>query len=142
MLRFDILIKDILSRGFVLAKIFYSEYCSQKTKSAYVQDGLILWLGLLSLVTNVIIWIIIIQHFSFQEELVPLHYNVYFGVDVIGRKQWLFNLPLIGICIFVINFLLGWVIYKNEKVASYFLLGATLLVQIILAVAGFLILNV
>ncbi|MBU4332127.1 hypothetical protein KKD19_01270 [Patescibacteria group bacterium] len=142
MSKYNVLIKNILTRGIVLAKGFYSEYKLKKAKTGFFKNKLIVWLGIFALLFNILIWIFIIWRLSAGEELIPLHYNIYFGVDLIGQKNWLFELPLIGLFILAINFLLARVVYNEEKIVSYILSIASLIAQLVLLVAVSLVLNV
>ncbi len=66
-----------------------------------------------------------------------LHYNVYFGVDMLGGWKNLFLLPAVGLILFLINFFLSIHFYKRkERIASYLLLMATLMIQLSLIVAS------
>lgn len=66
-----------------------------------------------------------------------LHYNVYFGVDVIGNWKQAFLMPAIGAGIFVLNALFAAFFYKNkERIASHVLLLVSLMVQICLVIAA------
>lgn len=59
-----------------------------------------------------------------------LHYNVYFGVDVIGNWWQSYLNPLMGFLIMIVNFVLALAFYNlKERIASYILLLANLIVQ-------------
>ena len=67
---------------------------------------------------------------------VILHYNVYFGVDVIGAWWQAYFLPAIGMGILGVNFVLGMLFYKQkERVVAHVLILASLVVQIAVAIA-------
>jgi len=67
---------------------------------------------------------------------IPLHYNVFFGIDQFGKWYFAFVLPLIGIIILIVNFVLAISIYSKKSLASYFLTIASFLVQLTLAVSS------
>ena len=69
-------------------------------------------------------------------ELIALHYNIYFGIDLLGSRYQIFLLPILGLIFLIINFLLGLAIYRQEKILSYFLVGASSFAQIILSLAA------
>lgn len=70
-------------------------------------------------------------------ETLPLHYNIYFGIDFIGRWYEVFIMPLVGIFFIIINFILADIIYLRDKVTSYFLTGAGAFIQILLFLAAY-----
>ena len=114
---------------------------ARKCKSFFVQEyfqsSIVLWLLALSLVANLTNWIILkifIQPVDFP---IILHYNVYFGVDVLDDWKKVFLVPLIGLFLFIINTLLGLYFFKNkERIASYTLSIANLMIQLSLLVAS------
>ncbi|MCX6765585.1 MAG: hypothetical protein NT136_01325 [Candidatus Moranbacteria bacterium] len=60
-----------------------------------------------------------------------LHYNVYFGVDLIGDWWQAYFLPLMGAAIMAVNITLAHFFYrKKERIASYLLLLAAFFVQV------------
>lgn len=66
---------------------------------------------------------------------IPLHYNVFFGVDKFGPWYMVFQLPLFGFLIIIINSLFSFRFFEKEKVLSIFLIAAALLFQVMLLVA-------
>jgi hypothetical protein len=101
----------------------------------YFRNVIVAWLLASSLAANLANWIILkllIQPVDFP---IILHYNVYFGVDLKGSYLQVFGIPLIGLFLFLINIILSRYIYKKgERIASYLLLMATLMMQINLIV--------
>lgn len=68
---------------------------------------------------------------------IVLHYNVFFGVDLIGDWWQVFSLPAISDIFFIINTILAFVFFKQkERIASYLFLLASLFVQFGIAVAS------
>lgn len=103
----------------------------------YFKSHIIIWLLILGLIANLINWIILKIWIKPVDFSVILHYNVYFGVDSFGDYKQIYILPLIGIVLFIINFLLSLFFYeKKERIASYALLIATLMIQLSLIVAS------
>lgn len=72
---------------------------------------------------------------SAQNEYLPLHYNIYFGVDLIGAWYKIFAIPGAGTVFFIVNCALAVVFYKKEKILSYFVAAANFILSIGLAVA-------
>lgn len=92
---------------------------------------------ILGLVLNLALWLLIYFEIEPQQEPVILHYNIYFGVDLIGDWYKIYALPLFGLVVFLLNFTLAGLIYHRAKVLSYFLVFVASLVQILLFLAGF-----
>jgi hypothetical protein len=63
---------------------------------------------------------------------VPLHYNIYFGIDYFGNWQKLFLIPLAGIFIFIINVFLSLLIIDKKRDFSFFLMNSATFCQILL----------
>lgn len=94
-------------------------------------------------VLNILIWLLlyfkigrVFQGESQWMETIPLHYNIYFGIDLIGAWYKVVFIPLIGTVIFLLNFLLGYLVYVKEKILSYFLILTAAFVQLILLISA------
>jgi len=103
----------------------------------YFQSHIVFWLLILSLVANIIDWLILKIWIKPVDFSIILHYNVYFGVDQIGSYRQVYLLPMIGLILFIINVVLSMFFYGQKKrIASYILLMATLMIQFSLIVAS------
>jgi len=103
----------------------------------YFRNAIVVWLMILSLVVNVITWILLKIFIKPVDFPIILHYNVYFGVDLTGRYANVFILPSIGIVLFLINLLLSLYFYQHkERIASYLLMITSLMIQLSLFVAS------
>lgn len=94
----------------------------------------------LALIINLLIWLALYYYFfplQYSGEFIPLRYNIYFGINLIGKWYEVFVMPVIGLLLIMINFLLADVIYLRDKVVSYFLLGANIFINIILGLASY-----
>jgi hypothetical protein len=101
----------------------------------YFRNIIVVWLLILSLSANAANWLILkllIQPVDFP---IILHYNVYFGVDLKGSYMQVFGIPLIGLFLFLVN---GWLSLRayqgGERIASYLLLMAVLMIQVSLII--------
>jgi len=106
-----------------------------------IKDKKIILISALSFLINIFFWLILWYSTLTFEGSIPLHYNIYFGVDLLGDKKEIFKLPLIALLILLVNFILARVIYKKDKILSYFLVLASFLIQIFLLIAGLLIVS-
>jgi hypothetical protein len=103
----------------------------------YFKSHIVVWLLILSFLTNLIDWTILKIWIKPVDFSIILHYNVYFGVDLIGNYRQVYVLPTIGLILFMINLLLSMFFYeKKERIASYILLIATLMIQLSLIVVS------
>jgi hypothetical protein len=106
-------------------------------KQDYFKSHIIVWLLILGFLTNLIDWVILKIWIKSVDFSIILHYNVYFGVDLMSDYSQVYVLPIIGLVLFIINFLLSVFFYeKKERIASYILLMATLMIQLSLIVAS------
>ncbi|HNX10931.1 MAG TPA: hypothetical protein PKI61_02220 [bacterium] len=66
--------------------------------------------------------------------LTVLHYNVDFGIDLVGQRQKLFLNPAIGLTFILLDFLflLFWTKQKNLSLVSHVLLATAILVNALL----------
>ena len=71
----------------------------------------------------------------FQQQSIPLHYNVYFGVDLVGPWYKIFYIPVLGLILFVANTMFEILLYQREHVLSYFFAFGTLFAETVLFAA-------
>lgn len=90
----------------------------------------------LGILFNISSWIWLFIHISKNLGQVFLHYNVLFGVDLVGSWYSVFALPLAGLLILFFNAFLGWILYKQDPFAAYILNGVTILINIILFISS------
>lgn len=68
-----------------------------------------------------------------------LHYNVVFGVDLIGSWWKMLLAPLGGLVIFLVNFLFSWFFYGEDKVLARFLTFVAAGLNLFLLIAFYLV---
>ncbi|MDD5625731.1 MAG: hypothetical protein PHG83_01025 [Patescibacteria group bacterium] len=116
----------------VLQNIQKSKFLKDKKITSFIYSGLFL---------NIITWLIILI-FHGRKGQISLHYNILSGVDSIGHWSKLFEIPLVGLAILIINSFLVFYFYLRRKTSLiYFLLAGLLAVQIILLISILLISN-
>lgn len=97
----------------------------------------IVWVSLvLALICNLVTWGILLYNIRPQENLVVLHYTLYFGVDKVGQWVEALLLPSLGLLLIAINVLFAAYLSKRAKVASHFFLATTPIHQILLFFAA------
>lgn len=89
-----------------------------------------------TIVLNAASWIWLATHIHPHLGQVFLHYNILFGVDLVGPWYAVYTLPLAGLCIFLLNGMLGWVLFKQDAFAAYLLNTIALVVNTLLLVSS------
>ncbi len=69
-------------------------------------------------------------------QLVPLHFDAAGVPDRFGSREQIFILPLIGLLTFLLNGVLGGIVYRREQIASYLLWGGAILIQVLVWTAA------
>jgi hypothetical protein len=70
-----------------------------------------------------------------QRPFIPLHYNIYLGVDAFGPWYAIFILPCLGAALLFSNILFEAIFFRRERVLSSFFAYATVFSEIVLFVA-------
>ena len=96
-----------------------------------------------SIFFNLLIWIYLYIKIKPFVGHIPLHYNIYSGVDEIGDWRKIYIVPALGLGLIVINFVVYYFLIKNNsyKFIASFLTTFSFVVQIILAVAIYFMVN-
>jgi hypothetical protein len=125
-------ISDIFSHIYFLKKNFLRSV-SFLFDFFHIRILIIILVGL-----NLLIWFLaLFVNYNVSQSLIVLHYNIDFGVDLIGEAKRLYIIPLLGLVIILINKILLMTLFKNEhfKFISYLLLLSALFVNFILLIA-------
>ncbi len=123
----------------------------QLTKKSLLHDAhtfyhntLVHFLLLTTLLLQIVSFVVLFFFVPSQQSIVIVHYNVYFGVDLIGEWAQIFIIPTISLVFVITNTLLAqWLYYQKERIASYVLLLASILVSLgsVLACSGIAFIN-
>ena len=120
---------EITSRAFLknikekMPQIFKEEFLSDiNVRVMFVVSGVIF----------VATWIFALVKFQPSDYMVPLRYNSFLGVTLLGNWYNLYFVPLILTFCIILNIILANFTYKNDKTISYILVGS----NIFLAVSG------
>ncbi|PIR04029.1 MAG: hypothetical protein COV59_02485 [Candidatus Magasanikbacteria bacterium CG11_big_fil_rev_8_21_14_0_20_39_34] len=92
----------------------------------------------LALLMNISLWVWLFLDIGPREEQIFLHYNILYGVDLIGTWGKVLYLPIIGLCILIINAFLGWLLFERSKVPAYLLSLSSVVCHIFLLLAAYL----
>ena len=60
-----------------------------------------------------------------------LHYNIYFGIDLIGAWWKFFLVPSAVLAIWAVNLVIASAAYRDHRNLSYFATGITLLLELL-----------
>jgi hypothetical protein len=102
----------------------------------FFHSALIQWVSIGSLFLNAINWGLIAFFIRPVDFPIILHYNVYFGVDLIGPWWQVYFLPLTGLLILTVNAIVGYKFYGiKERTATHLLMLATFIAQVALTIA-------
>jgi hypothetical protein len=125
--------------------VFFHQLLESLKNSPARRNKLVLVLNFVALFLNLALWVFLFfqlkKILASQPEVtaIPLHYNVFLGIDLIGQWYHAFILPLIGLVVVIVNFILAFALYSKKILISYFLSFTSLLTQLILIVASLLI---
>jgi len=128
-----------------LGGIILAEKSSLKEKirhffgQEFFRNGLVHWILIASLFVNLVNWCVLVYFVRPVDFPMILHYNVYFGVDILGSWREAYFLPGVGTFFWIVNTILGYFFYlRKERIATYlFLLGAFIVqAGVLIAVAS------
>lgn len=118
----------------------YINYKERLSKSLSVVFGHLcvkIYLGILVAI-NSAIWVAVYYiSTKVTEDLVVLHYNVDFGVDLVGEVGNMYMIPTLGFIVLAVNFFLVFLFVgqKDLRVLAHFLLGGATAVNFFLLVS-------
>lgn len=128
---------------FDLSKIFHSLYSAKEKSLQVLGDIFDFWhiriYLAVALVLNILEWafVFFIKSRADTGSLLILHYNVNFGVDLIGEPSRLIIVPLLGLVIIAINSFLAFLfVYSNNfRFLSHLFLFVAMATNIFLLVS-------
>lgn len=107
---------------FYSPKIFFKDW---RISAPFVVSGLLLLAG----------WYEVLRYIHPTTEQIFLHYNIVFGVDLIGAWWKLYLLPAGGLLIFLVNHLLSLHFYGDDRFLSRLINIATAVIMFFLFLA-------
>lgn len=108
----------------------------------FIKDLIILIPLIISFVVQCFVWIYIFLNIGSDRDQLFLHYNIIFGVDLVGSWWKILALPFGGLLIILINFTLSFFSYSNSKIIARMLTIFTAIFQIFLAWAVILVIYI
>jgi len=91
------------------------------------------------LLFQLFMWVYAALYVRPTADMIFLHYNVVFGVDLIGAWWKILSVPFGGLCVFFLNFAISWSCYKDDKILARFLTVVAATLNLFLAVAFYLV---
>jgi len=95
---------------------------------------------IVALIVNILDWAgATLLYRALGDNLTVLHYNVNFGIDLIGPRRQVFINPLLGLIFLILNFSLVLFLAKNKhfRFSAHVLLNTAVVVNILLLLAIF-----
>lgn len=90
----------------------------------------------LSLLVNICAWVWLLINIHSNVDQIFLHYNILFGVDLVGSWYQVLTIPIAGLLILLLNAVLGWFLYKQDAFAAYILNAIAVFVNILLLISA------
>ena len=87
---------------------------------------------------NIFLWLFAYSIFiKSNQDLMFLHSNVDFGVDLIGEAKRIFVIPILGLVIFLVNLIISssLIKLKDFRFLSHLLLGSAIMAHVFLMVS-------
>lgn len=90
---------------------------------------------LFSLGLQIFMWWYLLSNFNSSSEQIFLHYNIIFGVDLVGEWWQIFYLPGYGLLALLVNYIFSFLSYGSDRLLARFLSVWTVLATIFLTIA-------
>lgn len=103
-----------------------------------------LWISIslvLAFVLNLYNWWGVLFHLKHDDGNFFLHYNMIFGVDLVGPWWKLLYLPIVGFLVILVNFGLGVFFYSKDKFLAITLAIMAVLVEIFITLGTVMAIN-
>lgn len=121
------------SRLEIIRKSLFGAWLS----SEFFKNLIVRWLLTGTIFLNIANWVLLAIFIRPVDFKIIFHYNVYFGVDLIGDWWQPYILPSMGIVFLIVNLAMAqWFYQQKERIAAYILLLASLMIQAGLIIAS------
>ena len=91
---------------------------------------------LVAMIINLGAWVVLYLYIKPSLDPIYLHYNIYFGIDLIGEWYKIYIIPLSGLLIILVNYLAGVILYPSNRVLSKLVVLFAVPVNIFLTLAS------
>ena len=105
----------------------------------FFKDKIIKISLILSLIFNLLTWVLFYFRIPIQVEPIVMRYNIYVGINLIGEWWQIYYLSGFGLLIILLNFILAKKIFKKDKLPAQWLAIVCLICQLIILTYGVLI---
>ncbi|TAK97075.1 hypothetical protein EPO05_00220 [Patescibacteria group bacterium] len=103
----------------------------------FFQNSLVHWMLIAACFLNVGTWLAMAFFVRPVDYPIILHYNVYFGVDIMGDWWQAYSLPGVALVFLLINLSMAYTFYaRKERIAAYLFLIAAFFVQLGITIAS------
>lgn len=85
---------------------------------------------------NGALWVLVLWRVRGLPDTIPLHYTIYFGIDLLGAWYQMFFLPALGLSIWLLNGGLAVALVLRDRFLAHFLIHGSTVIQLILLLAG------
>lgn len=89
-----------------------------------------------AILLNIILWIILFIKFGVSTRPLPLHFNIVYGIDFVGKAYHVYEIPAAGLLILIINLIFEKIFFRVETIFGYFFLFAAAGIQLFLLIAA------
>lgn len=108
---------------------------------SYARDPWIFFPGIISALILLSHWWYAISKITPTSEQLFLHYNILFGVDLIGEWWKIYFIPFFALIILVFNFCLSYFFYQQNRFVSRFLSSLTVFYEVLILIGSLLIIG-
>lgn len=86
---------------------------------------------------NCATWLFVSNQVQPSSDVVPLHYNIYFGIDLLGPWWYVLLFPAVGTVTCVANAFLAALLMRRDTVAAHFVAIANPAIQLFLLLGSY-----
>jgi hypothetical protein len=107
------------------------------TDVEYWHNAIVHWVVIGTLIINISVFVLFVFFVHPSEFPLRLQYNVFFGTSLHALWWHAYILPLIGLIFFLIDLVIGYVLYNaRERIAGYVVLLGGLFANVALLIAA------
>jgi len=114
---------------------------AQFWQNSFRNDRRIIAVFFVALALNILTWVLLMINlapFGYLNDFgtIPLHYNLYFGIDLIGVWYLALTIPVIGVLVLICNTIVAYLLYPTDRELSYVVSAMEVVVGAILFAAA------